>query len=190
MAEHCFVRNNKHKPYLLFVPKKRMKWQRSPKKLAWKAALLGLAVAGLVFILAGTGEGESVREVRPTVPASGSSSTSSSSVVENWRMAPIGDGEDTVDSYHSYDHRPHGTDPRDVLLQQRTIHPCPNHGMGMMVSGQDPRYYEMNKDKRYKERNPKFICNPAGIVDSPHKPCVVYSFGSFDDISFEVRSKY
>jgi hypothetical protein len=105
---------------------------------------------------------------------------------EDWRRAPVGDGEDTPDSYHSSDHRPPGNDERDVLLMQYKIHPCPNGGVGSMVSAEDPRYFEMN-EQRYKERNPKFICDAAGLANTPHPPCVVYSFGSFDEISFEVR---
>lgn len=107
---------------------------------------------------------------------------------ENWRDAPVGDGEDTLDSYHSYDHRPPGMDPRDVLLKQYTIHRCPNNGTGTMVSGQDARYYETDRlDKKdFKERNPKFLCDVFKLPDSPHSPCVVYSFGSWDEISFEI----
>ena len=62
----------------------------------------------------------------------------SASTHENWRGAPIGDGEDTIDSYHSYDHRPpphlsgsnHDNDPRDTVLLNYTIYPCPNRGVG------------------------------------------------------------
>lgn len=117
-----------------------------------------------------------------------SEATKEQSAKENWRDAPIGDGEDTPDSYHSYDHRPTGSDPRDTLLQQYTIHPCPNNGIGTMVSGQDPRYYELDPpdNEAHKERNPKFLCDVTKIPDSPHQPCVVYSFGSWDEISFEV----
>ena len=108
---------------------------------------------------------------------------------EDWRGAPIGDGEDTIDSYHSYDHRPPGSDPRDILLQQYPIHPCPNNGVGSMVSGQDPRYFEIEApaNRDFKERNPKFICDVAKLPLDEHKPCVIYSFGSWDEISFEVR---
>lgn len=107
---------------------------------------------------------------------------------ENWRDAPVGDGEDTLDSYHSYDHRPPGMDPRDELLKQYTIHKCPNNGNGTMVSGQDPRYYEIDPpdNKDYKERNPKFLCDVFKLPQSSHSPCVVYSFGSWDEISFEI----
>jgi hypothetical protein len=119
---------------------------------------------------------------------------------DNWRGAPIGDGEDTVDSYHSYDHRPPKAavmDPRDAVLLQYPIHPCPHSKLGTMVSAQDTRYYELPTpdNLNYKERNPKFLCdafqiphNNKGkkIVNGSHPPCVVYSFGSFDEISFEV----
>ena len=121
----------------------------------------------------------------------------SASTHENWRGAPIGDGEDTIDSYHSYDHRPpphlsgsnHDNDPRDTVLLNYTIYPCPNRGVGRLISGQDSRYYELREpfNEEYKEKNPKFVCDLETITTtSRHKPCVVYSFGSYDEISFEV----
>jgi hypothetical protein len=124
---------------------------------------------------------------------------------DNWRGAPVGDGEDSIDSYHSYDHRPPSTttaDPRDAVLLQYPIHPCPHSKLGTMVSAQDARYYELPtpENLNYKERNPKFLCDAFRIPhnnkdkktngSSGHPPCVVYSFGSFDEISFEVRIYY
>lgn len=60
-----------------------------------------------------------------------------------------------------------------------------------MVSGQDPRYYEVHDEKKkdFKERNPKFVCDVAKVPSDVHQPCVVYSFGSWDEISFEVGLK-
>jgi len=66
-----------------------------------------------------------------------------------------------------------------------------------MVSGQDPRYLDPKQplyyqNREYKERNPKFLCNVHQLATVSSKsaapPCVVYSFGSWDDISFEVRT--
>lgn len=109
-------------------------------------------------------------------------------VTENWRGAPVGDGEDTVDSYHSYDHRPDSNDPRDVLLKEYPIYRCPNNGIGMVISGQDSRYYETGSvNVKLKERNPKFVCDIHKITLHPIQPCVCYSFGSWGEVSFEVR---
>ena len=110
---------------------------------------------------------------------------------EDYHGAPVGDGEVTVDSYHSFDHRPPDlSDPRDALLNQYTIHPCPNRGKGTMVSGQDSRHHENNGDiGDFQERNSKFLCSPHEIADrarAENRKCIVYSFGSFDEISFEV----
>lgn len=99
-------------------------------------------------------------------------------MVAGWQGgAPVGDGEDTVDSYHLYNHVPKSTDPRDVLLKKYPLYPC----NGTMVSGQDERF-ENGRHPEYKERNPKFLCNLHTIKS----PCVIYSFGSWDEISFEV----
>ena len=163
------------------------------KKTGFQISMISLICFGVtLFVLM---ENEKKNEV-PLVRG-GSKSTSSSSmalsqsknkILEDWRGAPVGDGEDTIDSYHSYDHRPPGHDPRDVLLKKYSIHPCPKGGIGTMVSGQDSRFYELSPpaNAAFKERNPKFLCDVAKIPDSPHQPCVVYSFGSWDEISFEV----
>jgi hypothetical protein len=126
---------------------------------------------------------------KPESRGQGTQAKEASPVLKDWRGAPVGDGEDTVDSYHSVDHRPPGSDPRDWLLKKYTIHPCPDNGVGMMVSGQDPRYFQVPTpaNKLFKERNPKFICSIEKITDGPHQPCVIYSFGSCNEISFEVR---
>jgi len=148
-----------------------------------KAAFFGMVCVGGVVALLWTGkqQGKAVQMVQ---------ARSQESLLENWRGAPVGDGEDTLDSYHSYDHRPpvswlQSRDSRDELLMQYTIHRCPNNGTGTMVSGQDARYFE-NGNIVYKERNPKYLCDVHKLPSNPRQPCVVYSFGSWDEISFEV----
>lgn len=114
---------------------------------------------------------------------------STTDAVEDWRKPPVGDHEDIEDSYHSFDHRPPGNDPRDAVLENYVIHPCPNNGLARMISGQDSRYHELESplNADYKERNPKFICDIEALtINNPNQPCVVYSFGSFDEISFEI----
>ncbi|CAB9522444.1 Methyltransferase-like protein 24 [Seminavis robusta] len=149
------------------------------RKNGWKVALFSslCMFGGVVIFFRGETDVTNQQGVRVAAVTS--------TKHEDWRGAPIGDREDDPDSYHSYDHRPAGTDPRDVLLNEYTIHPCPNGGTGSMVSGQDPRLFELKNDL-YKERNPKFLCDAASITTSLHQPCVVYSFGSFDEISFEI----
>lgn len=78
---------------------------------------------------------------------------------------------------HTSLHRPHSRDVRDVLLQNFSMSSCPN---GRLISGQDVR--GKRSPGTYWMRNPKYTC--VGLV--PAKTCVVYSIGSFDEISFEV----
>ena len=177
--------------------------KRNKKNVFKNVILTALSIGvGIVLFSVGKQQGRTAnRMVRaeskpPTVSTNQETtslaSDSDASVVvsteENWRGAPSGDGEDTLDSYHSYDHRPTGADPRDALLLQYTVHRCPNNGIGTMVSGQDPRYFEIAPpgNNLFKERNPKFVCDVAKLPNDPHQPCVVYSFGSWDEISFEV----
>lgn len=163
--------------------------QRNSGKYAF-LCLVSLAAAVALFS-AGFQQGKTARFVRTESKPSAVITVSFDATEENanWRGAPIGDGEDKVDSYHSYDHRPTGSDARDAVLLQYTIHPCPNNGIGKLVSGQDQRYIEITPpdNNLYSERNPKFLCDVAKLPDDSHQPCLIYSFGSWDEISFEVR---
>lgn len=163
------------------------------KKNGFRLTLISVFVFGAaLFIFLQNEKSNGARlasaETKPAETPNIRSKSATRSIQENWRGAPVGDGEDTIDSYHSYDHRPPGNDPRDVVLRQYTVHRCPNNGIGTMVSGQDSRYYELQppRNKEFKERNPKFLCDIDKITESEDQPCVVYSFGSWDEISFEV----
>ena len=83
---------------------------------------------------------------------------------------------------HTVDARPTEDDPRDAILVQYPVTNCPG-ARGCLVAGQDVRVFEFGQ--KYTKRNPKFVCG-ASRLGSVTQPCIVYSFGSYDEISFEV----
>ena len=82
---------------------------------------------------------------------------------------------------HTSTNRPPRGDPRDDVLLNFNAVQC-QEGYGQLVMGQDVR---VEQDAvLFRMRNPKFICNVAGL--GSRRPCIVYSFGSWNEISFEV----
>jgi hypothetical protein len=56
-----------------------------------------------------------------------------------------------------------------------------------MIMGTDYRFDGNNWQHKHAPRNPKFVCDVEELKQKPD--CVVYSFGSWDELSFEVGMK-
>ena len=93
-----------HTSTLHFMQIKRMKSPsfNESKKNGWRVAIFGVTcmAVGCAVLFKGKAEvHQGIRAAANVIPKG-----------EDWRGAPIGEGEDSPDSYHSYDHRPKGTD--------------------------------------------------------------------------------
>ena len=87
---------------------------------------------------------------------------------------------------HTFSSVPSGADPRDNAMLQFEVAQCA-HGAGELVMGQDARMLDEGPDvaESHVARNSKFVCDIERFGKEGH-PCVIYSFGSWDEISFEV----
>ena len=71
-------------------------------------------------------------------------------------------------------------DERDRVLQEHVFVPC-LRGNGLLVGGKDTRPHGRE------DGEPKYVCDVHQL--GKDKPCVVYSFGSYNEIMFEVGIK-
>jgi hypothetical protein len=86
---------------------------------------------------------------------------------------------------HTLTNRPPSLkDPRDRILSNYEVVPCLNNIPGHLIMGQDIRVEQ--DPVLYQMRNPKYVCGVSNLGKLLSRPCIVYSFGSWDEISFEV----
>jgi hypothetical protein len=110
----------------------------------------------------------------------------------------LGAGETRMETFRTAGHCTQSPINIDAIIGHIPFFSCPAGGVVEVVSGQDERFNgcthpkEQHKSHKvigihgnpcaYAERNPKMICNVERLMP----PCVVYSLGSYDEISFEV----